>query len=314
MTFTPVKVTSATEVVWRFQGNLVASHQGGSDTFGTGYAGRVHINAATSSLELRNLTLKDNGEYTVTMKTATGLENREETKLTVLIPVSVELTANETEVIEFQSTVTVNCTVSGSRFTAKLTGNGGPLSSTFSGLTGQVTISEHKEASRDMETFICQGYNDLGSTSRHLDVKVHYGPDKPVVVATPKGPSYRTGSDIVLSCSSVSCPAAQLQWALNGTLLGREGPELRLENVQIHQSGDYSCWAHNSKTGRNVQSKSQYLRVAVILPGLTDGDIAGIVIGSLLAVAALVVILLLVLGFRCQPSKGFYRYIYCIAK
>ncbi|XP_063054042.1 carcinoembryonic antigen-related cell adhesion molecule 8-like [Engraulis encrasicolus] len=157
-----------------------------------------------------------------------------------------------------------------------------------------------------METFVCEGSNDLGATFTNLDIKVHYGPDDDTaVMATPKGPSYRTGSDVVLRCSSVSSPAAQIQWARNGTLMGREEPELKLENVQPSQSGGYSCWAKNTKTGKNVQSKPLYIRVSQT--GLSDGDIAGIVIGSVLAVVALIAILLLVLGFRCQPSKGFYR-------
>ena len=77
----------------------------------------------------------------------------------------------------------------------------------------------------------------------------------------PPASLYSSGSDITLSCSSESKPAAQFQWVLSGTLLGREGPELRLENVQASQSGAYSCRAYNSKTHRSETSSPSTITV-----------------------------------------------------
>ncbi|XP_041962144.1 carcinoembryonic antigen-related cell adhesion molecule 6-like isoform X3 [Alosa sapidissima] len=275
-----------TEISWSFQGSPVITHLEGSDTFGSNYSGRVQLDGLTGSLKLHNLTLQDSGEYIVTIKMSGGTEFSGRMNLTALNPVSVSIVANETEPIEFRSTVKVTCIASGSFFTVTLFGETGNMSSTYEGLTGKVKITDYKEARRGMRPFA-------------------YGPDEAVMVATPKGPSYRPGSYITLSCSSESYPAAQYQWALNGTLLGREGPELRLENVQDSESGGYSCWASNSKTGRKMQSNT--LHITVPVSGLSGGGIAGIVIGSLLAVAALIVIVLVLLGFRFRPVKGCYR-------
>ncbi|XP_041962141.1 carcinoembryonic antigen-related cell adhesion molecule 6-like isoform X1 [Alosa sapidissima] len=294
-----------TEISWSFQGSPVITHLEGSDTFGSNYSGRVQLDGLTGSLKLHNLTLQDSGEYIVTIKMSGGTEFSGRMNLTALNPVSVSIVANETEPIEFRSTVKVTCIASGSFFTVTLFGETGNMSSTYEGLTGKVKITDYKEARRGMRPFACEASNDVTGMVARLPVNVLYGPDEAVMVATPKGPSYRPGSYITLSCSSESYPAAQYQWALNGTLLGREGPELRLENVQDSESGGYSCWASNSKTGRKMQSNT--LHITVPVSGLSGGGIAGIVIGSLLAVAALIVIVLVLLGFRFRPVKGCYR-------
>ncbi|XP_062395022.1 carcinoembryonic antigen-related cell adhesion molecule 5-like isoform X2 [Sardina pilchardus] len=299
-------VPGFTEIAWRFQGSPVITHLGGSDTFGSNYSGRVQLDTRTGSLELHNLTLQDSGEYTITIRLAGGAELSGRTNLTVLNPVSLSIVANATELIEFHGTVKVTCIVSGSFFTMKFTGEGGNSSTFYQGLDGRAENYRIREAYRRMKPFVCEASNDVTPVVvRQLAVNVLYGPDEAVIVASPKGPSYRPGSDITLFCSSESNPAAQVQWALNGTLLGREGPELRLDNVQTSQSGAYSCCASNSKTGRKMESNT--FLITVSSSGLSGGAIAGIVIGSLLAAAALIAIGLVLLGFRFRPVKGCYR-------
>ncbi|XP_041962091.1 carcinoembryonic antigen-related cell adhesion molecule 1-like isoform X2 [Alosa sapidissima] len=94
------------------------------------------------------------------------------------------------------------------------------------------------------------------------------GPDSAVFSVTPDASNYSSGSDITLSCSSESKPAAQFQWALNGTFLGREGKEMVLENVQTSQSGAYSCWAYNSKTQRYKTSSPTTITVIETIAGV----------------------------------------------
>ena len=49
-------------------------------------------------------------------------------------------------------------------------------------------------------------------------------------------------------CSADSRPSAVFKWFLNGALLSDTGSDLSLMNVQISQSGNYSCQAFNDKT------------------------------------------------------------------
>ena len=51
-------------------------------------------------------------------------------------------------------------------------------------------------------------------------------------------------------CSADSRPSAVFKWFLNGALLSDTGLDLSLMNVQISQSGNYSCQAFNNKTLR----------------------------------------------------------------
>lgn len=46
------------------------------------------------------------------------------------------------------------------------------------------------------------------------------------------------------------------KWFLNGDLLSDTGPELKLMNIFLHHSGNYSCQAFNNRTMRNQTSES----------------------------------------------------------
>uniref|UniRef100_A0A3P9PG11 Ig-like domain-containing protein n=1 Tax=Poecilia reticulata TaxID=8081 RepID=A0A3P9PG11_POERE len=77
----------------------------------------------------------------------------------------------------------------------------------------------------------------------HLD-----GPDNVTIEVHPFKEHHEKGSDINLTCSADSSPSAEYLWFLNGDQLTSSGPLLRLTNIQMSQSGNYSCQAFNSKT------------------------------------------------------------------
>ena len=69
-------------VSWTFKGtNVITSTS--TNISGPIYAGRILLDRATGSLELRNLALEDSGEYTVTIIPDAGLQKQGSTMLNV---------------------------------------------------------------------------------------------------------------------------------------------------------------------------------------------------------------------------------------
>ena len=61
---------------------------------------------------------------------------------------------------------------------------------------------------------------------------------------------YRTGYNLTLSCSTLSSPAATIEWTVNGLALNKYGPWINLNSVTESNSGTYKCLFHNSITSR----------------------------------------------------------------
>ncbi|KAK6326679.1 hypothetical protein J4Q44_G00023240, partial [Coregonus suidteri] len=62
--------------------------------------------------------------------------------------------------------------------------------------------------------------------------------------------AYKTGSDIILSCSAQSKPAVSYKWMFNGAFLNEQSPQLSLQSTRENQTGSYACLAHNNVTLR----------------------------------------------------------------
>ena len=83
----------------------------------------------------------------------------------------------------------------------------------------------------------------------------------PTVLRPPPQEHYEEGSDVSLTCSADSRPSAQFHWFLNRNKLPDSGPELRLMNMQMSRSGNYSCQAFNNKTLRYGTSQPSAVSV-----------------------------------------------------
>ncbi|XP_063055944.1 carcinoembryonic antigen-related cell adhesion molecule 5-like, partial [Engraulis encrasicolus] len=200
-------------------------------------------------LRLENVQTSQSGEYTC------WAHNSKTLRYTLSYPTSiivferissVTLVASQTELVEFNSSVTLTCSASGSSPSFQWFNRSDEVTGSDEGTLTIMNVTRSETG-----PYECKASNIVNSEmSSGVSLTIAYGPDSAVVKVAPEAEFYSSGSTIVLSCSSESSPAAQIQWALNGTLLGKEGPELRLENVQANQSGEYTCWAHNSKTLR----------------------------------------------------------------
>ncbi|XP_053350027.1 carcinoembryonic antigen-related cell adhesion molecule 6-like [Clarias gariepinus] len=263
--FTPLKIPDPPPTIssWRFNGALIISAQPSGTTVPDTYQGRVILNTFTLALELRILTERDTGQYTLTVQTDKG-NITAQTSLQVLVPVSnIAIIPSNTELVEFNSTVSLVCSASGS-------------SPSFIWLNGssEVTAGERVQ---------------LTNSNLTITSVIRDGPENVRVITAPVGPSYSSGSNLKLTCSADSSPAAEFQWAVNGAELGEIGQELKLSNIQSSHSGNYTCMAYNKQSLR--YSTSEPISITVLGPvggngdSLSAGAIAGIVIGALLGLA-----------------------------
>ncbi|XP_036394524.1 carcinoembryonic antigen-related cell adhesion molecule 5-like [Megalops cyprinoides] len=256
--------------IWMIGNTVILVWIGDSQDVFPAHNGRALVNTSTGALTLRSVTVADSGVYTVRGNSPELTAN---VSLTVLEPVSnVRVTVNVTDPVEFNDTVSLTCSASGSS-----------LSFRWHNSSSDIITSEHIKLSNgnrsltissvlrsDKGPLYCVASNGISNgTSQPVLLKISYGPDEMTftINGTQNG-SFHTGSNITMSCSAQSSPPAQFQWAFNGRMLSREGQELRLENIQENQSGNYTCWAHNTRTLRYSSGK---LSLDVMLKSVNPG-------------------------------------------
>ncbi|XP_051812723.1 carcinoembryonic antigen-related cell adhesion molecule 5-like [Acanthochromis polyacanthus] len=99
--------------------------------------------------------------------------------------------------------------------------------------------------------FRCSVSNGIShEISGPVHLNISYGPSNTTMMITPMKDVYKSGSNIMLSCSAESSPPAMIQWIVNGVYLNHSGPQLQLENVTEGNSGNYKCEFHNTATSR----------------------------------------------------------------
>nr|XP_005755616.1 PREDICTED: carcinoembryonic antigen-related cell adhesion molecule 1-like [Pundamilia nyererei] len=181
---------------------------------GPEYVGRITFFPSTASLELRSLTLNDTGEYNVNIIQDGQILNDRTTLLIYGEQIS-EVTASDR----------VQLTDGGSNLTI-------------------INVTRF-----DQGPFRCRVSNPVSTgTSDPVNLSISYGPENINLILSPPQGYFAVGSDISLTCSVGSRPPAQFKWFLNGDPLSDTGSELRLMNVNMSNSGNYSCQASNNKT------------------------------------------------------------------
>ncbi|XP_070691182.1 cell adhesion molecule CEACAM5-like [Pempheris klunzingeri] len=249
-------------VTWRFSdahstSNIITSTD--TDVIGPVYKDRVTFFRSNASLELRNLTSADSGEYTVITIPDGGAQQTGNCKLVICVPVSkVVVTLSSADLVEFNSSVRLSCSSSGSSPSFHwLNGSSEVTQSDRVQLTdGGANLTITNVTRYDEGQFSCQAFNPVSDDkSEPVNISISYGPENVNLTLSPSQEHYEEGSDVNLMCSAVSRPSAQFMWFLNEEKLTDTGPEFRLINIQMSQSGDYSCQAFNTKTLRYEMSQ-----------------------------------------------------------
>uniref|UniRef100_A0A3Q3DDL2 Ig-like domain-containing protein n=1 Tax=Hippocampus comes TaxID=109280 RepID=A0A3Q3DDL2_HIPCM len=234
------------------------------------YRDRITLFRHTGSLELRNVSLRDAGDFTVTVIPAGGAQQRGNCKLDVhgmlhsytdwpfLHTLQLEVKTNATEMFEFSGPVHLSCSSTGTSPSFRwLNGSSEVTESERVQITGGGSKLTVLNVTRyDLGPFRCHVFNLISNgTSGPVVLSVHFGPENMNLTSSPSQENYDEGSDVSLICSVASGPPPQLRWFRNGDLLSHAGSELKLLNIHFHQSGNYSCQAFNDKTMRNVTSE-----------------------------------------------------------
>ncbi|XP_072251141.1 cell adhesion molecule CEACAM5-like [Leuresthes tenuis] len=240
-----------------------------SNITGPEYEGRITLFTSTGSLELRNLKLSDGGDYAVTVRSAGELAKQGQTRLAVYEPVSnVIITLSSNELVEFNSSVSLSCSSSGS-----------PISFLWMNGSSVVTASDRVQLRGSTLTIVnvtrydnlpfrCRAFNPVSDDiSGPANLSIYFGPENINLTLSPSKEHYLEGSNITLNCSANSKPSAEFTWFLNGNNLPDAGPELRLMNIQLSQSGSYSCQAFNHKTLRYQSSQPSDVSVLKTVSG-----------------------------------------------
>ncbi|KAI9518011.1 hypothetical protein NQZ68_042003 [Dissostichus eleginoides] len=220
-----------------------------------------------SDLSLMNVQISQRGNYscrTFNNKTL-RYETSQPASISVLTLVSnVTVTSEPTELVEFNSSVSLSCSSSGSSLSflwlnssSEVTG-----SDRVQITDGNSTLTIVNVTRYDQGPFECRVSNPISEgTSDPLNLAIYYGPEKTNLTISQPQKYYEKGSNISLMCSADSRPSAVFKWFLNGALLSDTGSDLSLMNVQISQSGNYSCRAFNDKTLRYETSQPSVVSV-----------------------------------------------------
>uniref|UniRef100_A0A3Q1B9I2 Ig-like domain-containing protein n=1 Tax=Amphiprion ocellaris TaxID=80972 RepID=A0A3Q1B9I2_AMPOC len=251
-------------VNWFFGVNNIITSYAASNTTPPEYEGRITLFLSTGSLELRSLTDADSGEYIIN----------------ITPPVSnVAVHPKSADLVEFSSVI-LSCTSFGSSISFLwLNDTSEVTASDRVHLTdGGSTLTIVNVTRYDQQPFRCHVFNPVSNdTSEPVNIII-IGPENTNLLLSPSEEYFAEGSDVRLFCSTESRPPAQFMWFLNGESLPHSEPELNLTNIQMNNTGNYSCQAFNDKTMRNETSQLTAISVLALISKATIRSPAAILI------------------------------------
>uniref|UniRef100_A0A669C367 Ig-like domain-containing protein n=1 Tax=Oreochromis niloticus TaxID=8128 RepID=A0A669C367_ORENI len=212
---------------------------------------RVQLTDGGSSLTIITVTRSDQGPFRCRVSNPVSIGTSDPVNLII-------------NLVEFSGSVSLSCSASGSSLSFLwLNGSSEVTASDRVQLTdGGSSLTIINVTRSDQGPFRCLVSNPVSiGTSDPVNLSISYGPENINLILSPSQGYFAVGSDISLTCSVGSRPSAQFKWFLNGDQLRDTGSEVRLMNVQMSQSGNYSCQAFNSKTLRSQTSQPSAITV-----------------------------------------------------
>ncbi|XP_029959556.1 V-set and immunoglobulin domain-containing protein 10-like isoform X2 [Salarias fasciatus] len=312
--FTVLTAPQVFRITWQYQDGIVL----GSWSSGAAqinpvpqFLGRVSITA--TQLRIGNAQLGDAGSFTVeVVPLGTGQSNSRSAQLRVFDAVSGVSVSVPSTAVEGR-TVNLTCTwTAGTEITVQWGKDGSAVAAdsriTLSG--GSLVINPSRRS--DAGEYTCTASNPVSAQSASQRLTVFYGPDTPVLtLETPKDcvgeGDVMVGQTARLTCVSDSLPPALFSWQRDGQPVTPSQPDsgvLTLQTISTNESGRYVCIARNAiSEGTSEQGRD----LAVVGVCFNGGEVAGIVIGSLLALLILIlliaVIIVLVRRRRVQQRQ-----------
>uniref|UniRef100_A0AAQ5X9C7 Ig-like domain-containing protein n=1 Tax=Amphiprion ocellaris TaxID=80972 RepID=A0AAQ5X9C7_AMPOC len=216
------------------------------------------VNVTGPLLELSHVGEDQSGPYScLAFNNYTNMHDNITTHIIIAseLPISnVTLWAKETNLVEYNDTAVLMCSVSnGSSLSfewldgnSTVTAGGQVLLSNGNATLTILNVTHHYQG-----PFRCKVSNGIShEISAPVHLNISYGPSNTTMMITPMKDTYKTGSKITLSCSAESSPPAMIKWIVDGVYLNQSGPQLQLENVTQGNSGHYTCVLHNTVTSR----------------------------------------------------------------
>ncbi|XP_070778149.1 cell adhesion molecule CEACAM5 isoform X3 [Enoplosus armatus] len=211
---------------------------------------------------------------------------------TVMDPVSgVKISGPTATLIAGNSTANLSCqATAGTVKTTTWTKDGKPLSAgsrlVFADDMSSVLIKVLQK--EDNGEYTCQLANPVNSVKASYNMVVNYGPETPMVTGDK---AVEVNDGVTLICSAASVPPANFTWKFNGSMTDVKTAKYAIEKAVYKNTGTYTCEAHNAVTGKTTMY-THNLSIKALDEGLSDGAIAGIVIGVLVALGAAIALIM----------------------
>ncbi|XP_032985296.1 carcinoembryonic antigen-related cell adhesion molecule 6-like isoform X2 [Rhinolophus ferrumequinum] len=277
-----------------------------SNATGTAYSGRETI-YPNGSLLFQNVTLEDTGSYTL-QALNTDLQAELVTGQLRVYPELLKptITSNTSDPVEHKGPVVFTCEseIQDVTYLWLINSQSVQNSTRLELSEDNRTLTLLNVTRSDTGPYECEIRNPVTAIrSDPFYLNVLYGPEAPII--SPSDTHYRSGANLNLSCHAASNPPAQYSWLINGRP-EQSTQKLFITNITPNNSGSYTCVVHNSVTRLNGTAVI-IITVSDDSPqessGLSDGAIAGIVIGVLAGIA-LIATLVYFLYIRKTGGSG----------